>query len=392
MKQEDETHHRQPALYIEPEGHGVKAAPDQVTESNFQHPGMIYRFAGRGAELPQNNKDPDVSYDLISIQETLWARRNEVGNSSLYCCTDSYALPNGQNVSIGCSFNGPIGSCSAKPPWGWDQANDDPIKKGDWFRDPLFAYSQQVRIEGFGGKYLSNPYLQFAPGNGTTGQTCEESTESKTVKEAAASTLFGVAKVLLSGGLSSKKIGDHAKQLFLTETVLLEWAGKAQFERWDWDKTLASQLLPSFQNEKLVEEMQIPVAQNFVFSSPAFMAPSRYFDSLVLKYRTAQSDLKLKIFWRYDGMIEFNETYSKSISLKKSDQWIRDRIGLAESTNWDKGRTITQIKIEILSPLNQKVTKISPVLLGAQPISNSAQVLIDYIIFDRNSFSDTFER
>ena len=81
----------------------------------------------------------------------------------------------------------------------------------------------------FEGNYLYNPYLQFAPTKGTPGVTCEESTESKTVKEATAATLFGVAKVLLSGGLSSKKIGDQAKQLFMTETVLLEWGGKAAF-------------------------------------------------------------------------------------------------------------------------------------------------------------------
>jgi len=392
LKQEDETHHRQPALYIEPEGHGVKAAPNQVKDSNYQHPGMIYRFAGRGAELPQSNKDPDVSYDLISMEETLWAKRNEVGNTSLYCCTDSYALPNGQTVSIGCSFNGPIGSCSAKPPWGWDQADDGPIKKGDWFRDPLFAYNQQLRVEGFAGKYIYNPYLQFAPGNGNPGPTCEDSPESKTVKEAATSTLFGVAKVLLSGGLSSKKIGDQAKQLFMTETVLLEWAGKVEFERWDWNKSLTAPLLPSFPNIKLVEEMRIPVVQNFAFSSPGFKAPTRYFDSLILKYRASENNIMAKIYWRYEDMTEFDETHSQSASLKKSDQWIRERIDLTGSKNWDKGKTITQIKIEIFSPSDQKLATISPVTSGSQPISISGQVLINYIIFDRNSFSDTFER
>ena len=77
--------------------------------------------------------------------------------------------------------------------------------------------------------------------------------------------------------------------------------GKADFERWDWNKTLAAPLLPSFPNDKLIEEMQIPVAQNFAFSSPAFKAPSRYFDSLILKYRATESDIKAKIYWRYDG-------------------------------------------------------------------------------------------
>ena len=392
LKQEDQTHHRQPALYIEPEGHGVKAANEQVKDSNFQHPGMIYRFAGRGAEVPQNNKDPDVSYELISIEETLWAKRNEVGNASLYCCTDSYALPNGQTVLIGSSFNGPIGSCSAKPPWGWDQANDGPIKKGDWFRDPLVAYNQQLQIESLAGKYLHNPYLQIELADAKAEPTCEESSESKTVKEAATSTLFGVAKVLLSGGLSSKKIGDQAKQLFMTQTVLLEWAGKTEFECWDWNKSVPMQLLPSFSNEKLVEEMLIPLSQNFVFSSPAFKAPSRYFDSLIMKYRSSQSGITAIVYWRYEDMAEFDEVHSQSASLKKSEQWTRDRIDLAESKYWDKNKTITQIKIEIISPSNQKLATIDSSRAGSRPTSASDQVLINYIIFDRNSFSDTFER
>jgi hypothetical protein len=138
--------------------------------------------------------------------------------------------------------------------------------------------------------------------------------------------------------------------------------------------------------------MQIPVAQNFAFSSPAFKAPSRYFDSLILKYQATESEIKAKIYWRYDDMTEFDETHSQSVSLKKSDQWTRERVDLTESKNWDKGKTITQIKIEILSPSNQKLATISPETSGTQPISVSGQVLFNYIIFDRNSFSDTFER
>ena len=91
-------------------------------------------------------------------------------------------------------------------------------------------------------------------------------------------------------------------------------------------------------------------------------------------------------------MTEFDETHSQSASLKKSDQWTRERVDLAESKNWDKGKTITQIKIEILSPSNQKLATISPVTSGTPQISVSGQVLFNYIIFDRNSFSDTFER
>src|SRR5262245_1746122 len=134
LDQADPMHGTQPAIYIEPEGHGVKAAGSDVRRSGYVFPGVIYRFAGKGAQLPRNNQDPDASYDLLSIEETLWAHRFDVGTT--YCCSDRYAFPNGSSSAFGSAFNGPIGGCAAKPPWGWDQA-DDNIVKGDWFRDPL---------------------------------------------------------------------------------------------------------------------------------------------------------------------------------------------------------------------------------------------------------------
>ena len=100
----------------------------------------------------------------------------------------------------------------------------------------------------------------------------------------------------------------------------------------------------------------------------------------------------VKIYRCYVDMTEFNKNYSQSASLRNCEQWARERIDLTESNNWDKGKTITQIKVEILSPSDQKLATISPVPSGSQQIPVSAQVLINYISFDRNSFSDTFER
>ncbi len=393
LKEEDKTHHRQPAIYIEPEGHGVRAATSQVLESGFQHPGVIYRFAGRGAEVPRSSNDQDVSYDLISIEETLWAKRNEVGKTSTYCCTDLYNLPDGQNAQIGSSFNGPIGSCSAKPPWGWDQADDGPIKKGDWFRNPLYAYNQQLQIDGFSGKYVYNPYLQVDPGNGSkNGTLCSESSESKNVKEAAASTLFGIGKVLFSGGLSSKSIGDRAKQLFMTDTVLLEWAKKEDFERWEWNKALVASNLPSVVTESLTDQMRIPLLENFLFSSPHFKAPARYFDSLVVRYKYPLDGARAKVYWTYDDMTDFDETYSQSLNLTKAEKWKMARIDLAQSKQWDKTKTVSQIRVEILSSQGEKLATVDPTKPSAASNDTSIPFVINYIIFDRDSFADTFER
>jgi hypothetical protein len=395
LKEVDKDHHREPAIYIEPEGHGVKAGLEQVRDKDYQFPGIIYRFGGRGAELPKNEKDPDVSYDLISLQETLWAKRFDVSKNGVYCCSDFYSTPGGKTVALGSAFNGPIGGCAAKPPWGWDEASDGNIKKGDWFRDPLSAYPQQLRIQGFGGDYIHNPYLEIElPPPGKPAVTCSESSDSKDLKQSITSSLFGIGKVLFSGGVNSKQIGDKAKQLFLTDTVLLEWSRKGDFERWDWDKGPTAKSLPSLITENFIDQLRIPLLENFVFSSPKFNAPTRYFDSVVMKYRCSLDGARAKVYWTYDDMTGFDEEHSQSMELKRSEGWSVGRIDLLQSQQWDKSKSIAQIKVEIVSPANEKLATVDPSkpLEAPAASSSSSQFVINYIIFDRNSFSDTFER
>jgi hypothetical protein len=393
LKQVDSEHHREPAIYIEPEGHGVKAATEQVKQENYEFPGIVYRFAGRGAEVPKNERDPDVSYVLINIEETLWAKRFEAGKSSLYCCADFYKTPGGKTIALGSAFNGPIGGCAAKPPWGWDEANDGEIKKGDWFRDPLFAYPRQLRIEGFGGEYLHNPYLELGPApGGNVGLACSESTDNKDLQQSIAASLLGIGTELLSNGVSSKQVGDKAKQLFLTNTVLLEWSRKGDFERWNWDKSASAKNLPSLVTDNFIDQLRIPLLQNFALASPKFNAPTRYFDSVVLKYKCSLEGAKAKVYWTYEDMTDFDEAHSQVADLKKSDQWNIGTVDLMQSQNWDKSKTVAQIKVEILSPTNQKLATIDPSGPQSQEAPTSSQFVIHYIIFDRNSFSDTFER
>ncbi len=387
----DELTQREPAIFVESEGHGVRAASKETTQSPADFSGMIYRFAGRGAEVPHSNRDKDVSYDLISIEDTFWAKRLEIGRDSVYCCADEYKLRGGATARIGSAFNGPIGSCSAKPPWGWDEAKDT-LEKGDWFRDPIFAYNQQLTIEGLKGDYVHNPYLFIdSPSNeSTVALLCSESTESKNVKEALASTLFGIGKVLFSGGLNQKNVGDKARQLFLTDTVLLEWADKNEFERWDWNKDLAKPNLPSIVTENFVEQMRIPLLQSFSFASPVFNAPTRYFDSLVMKYKCSAEGIQARLYWKYADMQDFDENHTGVLVLKKSDRWVLGSLDLSKLKEWDTSRSISRIKLEIFSSANQKLATINPSQGNTSSASN--EVVVNYIIFDRNSFSDTFER
>src|SRR5512132_3346457 len=78
-----------PAIYVEAEGHGVKAASRSVANSGSSFPGIVYRYTGKAA-VPESNRDPNGAYDLVSIEDTLWARRFDVG--STFCCADSYAM------------------------------------------------------------------------------------------------------------------------------------------------------------------------------------------------------------------------------------------------------------------------------------------------------------
>jgi hypothetical protein len=315
----------------------------------------------------------------------------EIGPDALYCCGDDYKLPSGGIVRIGSSFNGPIGSCSAKPPWGWDEAKDT-IEKGDWFRDPISAYLQQLRIIGLKGDYRYNPYrvVENRSNPMQVVSLCAENAESKTVKEAISSTLLGIGKVLLSGGLDQKQIGDKAKQLFLTDTVLLEWFSKSDFERWDWNKNVAKTNLPSLVTDNLVDEIRIPLLQNFSLASPVFNAPTRYFDSLVMRYKCSTEGAQAKLYWKYADMEDFDESHTGNLILKKSDRWRLDSLDLAGLKEWDKSKTISQIKLEIISPTKQKLTAIDPSQGNASFTSN--EVAVSYIIFDRDSFADTFER
>jgi hypothetical protein len=377
------------AIYIESEGHGVRAAGKALCEGVAEFPGVVYRYSGQ-AVVPRHNRDRNVGYDLIDIEESLWPRRMEIGPALTYCCADSYANPDDSTVVFGSSFNGPIGSCSAKPPWGWDQADDGPIRKGDWFRDPLFSFNQQLSIEGLEGTYVHNPYLEVQPQESSTATLCSESRESKTVKEATAATLFGIGKVLLSGGLNKKNVGDSAKQLFLTNTVLLEWTQKADFEKWSWDKTLSSQLLPSFISENSVDLFRVPLSKDFAFQSPVFRAPTRYFSTAVIKYRSASQPADVKLYWMYEGSEGFDESHSLTLTLKKSDTWALQSADLSQSPQWDKSKIVSQLKLDILDRSKERTLRQQVAPPAAKGAANDVD--INYIILDRAAFADTFER
>src|SRR4030095_6968689 len=45
-----------PAVYVEAEGHGVKAASAGMVRGTDSFPGLVYRYTGKGA-VPESNQD-----------------------------------------------------------------------------------------------------------------------------------------------------------------------------------------------------------------------------------------------------------------------------------------------------------------------------------------------
>jgi hypothetical protein len=239
-----------PAVYVEPEGHGVRAASAGTARGSESFPGLIYRYTGT-ASVPRSHHDHEATYALLSIEDTLWTRRFDVG--STFCCADAYTMPGGTSANLGSAFHGPIGGCAARPPWGWDQAGDK-ILKGDWFRDPLAAYATQLRIENFTGRYLRNPYLEHD--GRAAAPACAASPVNTTVRGALTATLLGIGRAITADGLGGADISRRANQLFVDGAVLLEWAQRADLERWSWDTTRPAQ--PSFVGEGIRAELRVP--------------------------------------------------------------------------------------------------------------------------------------
>ncbi len=366
-----------PAVYVEAEGHGVKVAGAAAIADPSQFPGMVYRYTGV-ASVPRNNRDGAVTYDLIAIENTFWARRFDVG--STFCCADSYLMPGARPEALGSAFNGPVGGCAAKPPWGWDQANDA-LAKGDWFRDPLRAYATQLNIAGFSGSYVHNPYLRSS--GRSVGPVCRDAAASKTVRGALTESLLGIGRAITENGLSREKIGAQARQLFLSDAVLLEWARTGEFETWRWDTALAA-LAPRLTSGPR-DELQLPVAAGSWFVSPDVKAPTRYFDSLVMRYRTPLAGLSARVSWVYDAAAEFSDDLSVTAPLAAATSSGAVALRLSDSPKWDRSKTVQRIRVTIESAAGTVATA------TPETLPDDEQFAVSQIVFDRGAFSNTFE-
>ena len=154
-------------LYVESKGHGVCAlgfdGPDHC-----QHPvgpgvnpfpggdGIVYRFKGV-AEVPSSGDDQDVGYALVPFYDTIWQARDDICDEA--CTFDGTFEYEG--VTLAKAFDGDTyGKDKANPPWAWDDPDDGPVYRGDFFFRPAHAVTTWLDIPGeVSLTYVHNPYL-----------------------------------------------------------------------------------------------------------------------------------------------------------------------------------------------------------------------------------------
>lgn len=138
-----------PVVYVEMYGHGIYGT------RRILYPGSIIYRVGDTAQVPSGIK-AEASYRLVSIYETLWAHREAVGSGKIFDQAFDY-----RGRSLPATFDGAdFGTDRANTPWGYTQANDDVLLRGDWFLDPAKALAYHARFaDEFSTTYVHNPYL-----------------------------------------------------------------------------------------------------------------------------------------------------------------------------------------------------------------------------------------
>jgi hypothetical protein len=144
---QEESH---PIVWVETYGHGIHGKRRRLRPST-----VVYRV-GDVAEVPDGLDDEHVAYQLVSIYDTLWQHRDEVGPDQAFDQPFDY-----RGHLLPYSFDGDDwGEDKANTPWGYNQEIGDTLSRGDWFLDPARAVAFHATLEGaFSTRYLHNPFL-----------------------------------------------------------------------------------------------------------------------------------------------------------------------------------------------------------------------------------------
>jgi len=139
-----------PVVWVETYGHGIYGRRLRLRPS-----AITYR-PGDEARTPTGADGEQVSYRLLSIYDTLWPYRTEMGPGKLFDRPFRY-----RGHILAAAFDGDDwGEDKANTPWGYNQETGEALVRGDWFLDPAKAFAYHATVGGeFSMDYLHNPYL-----------------------------------------------------------------------------------------------------------------------------------------------------------------------------------------------------------------------------------------
>lgn len=139
-----------PIIYVETYGHGIYGHRQRLG------PHVVVYRVGERAEVPESLADDDVSYQLVTIHDTIWMHRDEIGPGLAFDQPFDY-----RGHTLPYAIDGDdYGQDKANTPWGYNQETGEVLSRGDWFLDPAKALAFHARFKGdFSTTYLHNPYL-----------------------------------------------------------------------------------------------------------------------------------------------------------------------------------------------------------------------------------------
>ena len=145
-----------PLVYVEQYGHGIYGTPCGSIAANPAASDLVrYLPLGR-AEVPDGIPDDKTGYALVSMYDTMWQQRGCVGQGRCFDGPFEY-----RGATLPAQFDGDnYGTDSANTPWGYGQALDGGLERGDWFLDPARAIPVHAGpIPDLDEEYILNPCL-----------------------------------------------------------------------------------------------------------------------------------------------------------------------------------------------------------------------------------------
>jgi hypothetical protein len=123
------------------------------------------------ADRAKHGNDRNIGYDLISIEDTWWARAKQTGTDRLFDAAFDYQ-PFGNRPGAGTRYMGSFwgrkqSANKAKPFWGWHDERTrrgKVLNTGQWALDPAYSVTKNITWPAAMPvelDYIYNPYLEI---------------------------------------------------------------------------------------------------------------------------------------------------------------------------------------------------------------------------------------